>query len=83
METHLWLITVDLSDINWLDRMGHPHSDKLHLIERFRRADDKTMQLNITIEDPIAYTKTWEATARNIPPPARRAGGRGNLRGYV
>jgi len=58
--------TVDISDINWLDRMGHPHSDKLHLIERFRRVDDKTMQLNITIDDPIAYTKTWDATPRTF-----------------
>jgi len=58
--------TIDISDINWLDRMGHPHSDKLHLIERFRRVDDKTMLLNITIDDPIAYTKTWEATQRTF-----------------
>jgi hypothetical protein len=65
--------TIDISDINWLDRMGHPHSDKLHLIERFRRVDDKTMQLNLTIDDPIAYTKTWEATPRTfrIRPDAR------------
>jgi hypothetical protein len=58
--------TVNISDINWIDRMGHPHSDKLHLIERFRRVDDKTMQLNLTIDDPIAYTKTWEATPRTF-----------------
>jgi hypothetical protein len=58
--------TVDISDVNWLDRMGHPHSDKLHLIERFRRVDDKTMLLNITIDDPIAYTKIWEATPRTF-----------------
>ena len=58
--------TINISDINWLDRMGHPHSDKLHLIERFKRVDDKTMLLNITIDDPIAYTKTWEATQRTF-----------------
>src|ERR1700693_5858222 len=58
--------TVGISDINWLDRMGHPHSDKLHLIERFQRVDDKTMLLNITIDDPIAYTKTWDATQRTF-----------------
>lgn len=46
--------------------MGHPHSDKLHLIEHFRRMDDKTMQLNITIDDPIAYTKTWDAIPRTF-----------------
>ena len=65
--------TVGISDINWLDRMGHPHSDKLHLIERFRRVDDKTLQLNLTIDDPIAYTKTWDATPRTfrIRPDAR------------
>lgn len=58
--------TVAISDINWLDRMGHPHSDKLHLIERFRRSDDKTMLLSLTIDDPIAYTKTWDATPRTF-----------------
>jgi hypothetical protein len=58
--------TIAISDINWLDRMGHPHSDKLHLIERFRRVDDKTMLLNVTIDDPIAYTKIWEATPRTF-----------------
>jgi len=58
--------TVAISDVNWLDRMGHPHSNKLHLIERFRHVDDKTMLVNITIDDPIAYTKTWEATPRTF-----------------
>jgi hypothetical protein len=58
--------TVAISDVNWLDRMGHPHSDKLHLIERFRRTDDKTMEMNLTIDDPIAYTKTWDATPRTF-----------------
>ena len=58
--------TIDISDVNWLDRMGHPHSDKLHLVERFQRVDDKTMLLNITIDDPIAYTKTWDATPRTF-----------------
>jgi hypothetical protein len=58
--------TTDISDINWLDRMGHPHSDKLHLIERFQRVDDKTMLLNITIDDPIAFTTTWDATPRTF-----------------
>jgi hypothetical protein len=58
--------TVGISDVNWLDRMGHPHSDKLHLIERFQRMDDKTMLLNLTIDDPIAYTKTWDATPRTF-----------------
>lgn len=58
--------TVGISDVNWLDRMGHPHSDKLHLIERFHRTDQKTLVLDLTIDDPIAYTKTWDATERTF-----------------
>jgi hypothetical protein len=56
--------TVDINDVNWLDRMGHPLSDKLHLIERFHRTDDKTLLLDITIDDPVAYTKVWNATQK-------------------
>ena len=55
---------------------GPPHSDKLHLIERFRRVDDKTMLINITLDDPIAYTKTWDIDARE-----RSASGRTPARG--
>jgi hypothetical protein len=69
--------TVAINDVNWLDRMGHPHSDKLHVIERFRRTDDTTMLLDITIDDPIAYTRTWQATQRvfRIRPNARAVEG--------
>lgn len=58
--------TVDISDRNWLDRMGHPHSNKLHLIERFQRVDSNTLLLDITIDDPIAYTRIWQATQRTF-----------------
>jgi hypothetical protein len=58
--------TVDITDVDWLDRMGHPHSDKLHLIERFKRVDDRTLTMNLTIDDPIAYTRIWDATPRNF-----------------
>jgi hypothetical protein len=55
--------------------MGHPHSEKLHLIERFRRVDDNTVLLDITIDDPIAYTRIWEATQRTFRlRPTARAG---------
>jgi hypothetical protein len=58
--------TVGISDVNWLDRMGHPHSDKLHLIERFRRVNGNTMLMDMTIDDPVAYAKTWEVTERTF-----------------
>jgi hypothetical protein len=50
---------IGFNDKTWLDRVGHPHSDALHLVERFRRPDQATLVDDITIEDPKAYTKPW------------------------
>ena len=49
--------TVGFNDRSWLDRMGHPHSDALHVIERFRRRDAGHLEIEVTIDDPKAYTK--------------------------
>jgi hypothetical protein len=38
---------------------GVPHSEALHLIERFTRVDADTISYAITIEDPQAYTRSW------------------------
>jgi hypothetical protein len=51
--------TVNFNDKTWLDRVGHPHSDALHVIERIRRLDRGHLQDDITIDDPKAYTKPW------------------------
>ncbi|MBV9508625.1 MAG: hypothetical protein JO323_26870 [Acidobacteriia bacterium] len=53
--------TIGFNDKTWVDRAGHPHSDALHVTERMRRANDTTLQIEITIEDPKAYTKPWGA----------------------
>jgi hypothetical protein len=45
----------------WLDAAGHPHSDALHIIERFRRPDFGHMEVQVTIDDPKAYKKPWTA----------------------
>jgi hypothetical protein len=50
------------NDKSWLDDDGHPHSDALHTIERFRRSDYGHMTMQITIDDPKSYTKSWGAT---------------------
>jgi hypothetical protein len=49
--------TVGLNDKTWIDRDGHPHSDKEHVIERIRRAGPDTLKVGITVDDPVAYTK--------------------------
>jgi hypothetical protein len=51
--------TTGFNDKTWVDRAGHPHSEDLHVVERIRRADPKTLQIDITIEDPKAYTKPF------------------------
>jgi hypothetical protein len=51
--------TVGLNDKSWLDQVGHPHSDALHVVERIRRIDHETLQDDITIDDAKAYTRPW------------------------
>jgi len=51
--------TVGTNDKSWLDQLGHPHTEKLHFIERYKRVDDKTLQLDVTVDDPAAYTAPW------------------------
>jgi hypothetical protein len=51
--------TVGFNDKNWIDRQGHPHSDSLHLVERFRRVNQNSLEYEVTINDPKAYIKPW------------------------
>ena len=44
------------NDRSWLDRAGHPHSEKLRVRERFRRVDFGHMHFQITYEDPAVLT---------------------------
>ncbi len=53
--------TVGLKEETWLDFAGHPHSDALHIIERFRRTDFGHMEVQVTVDDPKAYIKPWTA----------------------
>jgi hypothetical protein len=45
------------NDRTWLDRVGHPHSEKLRVIERFRRVDFGHLQYQITFDDPETLTR--------------------------
>jgi hypothetical protein len=51
--------TVGFNDTTWLDRLGRPHSDALHLIERIHRTDRDTLVYEITVNDPKAYVAPW------------------------
>ena len=52
--------TTGFKDGGWLDtKKGRPHSDALHVTERFHRADFGHTELAVTIADPKAYLKPW------------------------
>ena len=53
--------TVSFNDKTTLDREGYPHSDALHLVERIRRVDHDSLVIDLTVDDPKAYTKPWGA----------------------
>jgi hypothetical protein len=45
------------NDRSWLDRAGHPHSEKMRVTERFQRIDFGHMQFRITFDDPETLTR--------------------------
>ena len=57
--------TVGLNDKTFIDNFRTPHTDKLHVVERFRLVDGgKAMQVDITFEDPDAFNAPWSVTQR-------------------
>jgi len=61
--------TRGLNGKQWLDHGGLPTSDKLTVVERFRRPRFGQLEIQLTINDPTYYTKPWTATtnARLLP----------------
>jgi hypothetical protein len=47
------------NDKLWLNYYGDPHSEAMHLTERYQRLDNETLSIAVTIDDPKAYTKPW------------------------
>jgi hypothetical protein len=54
--------TINVRDDTQLDFTGIPHSDALHITERWRRKDAKTLENTITLTDPKAYAEPFTAT---------------------
>jgi len=55
-------LVVDTKGFNerfWFSNGGLPHTEQLHLVERFGRPDFDTLRYDVTIEDPGAYTRKW------------------------
>jgi hypothetical protein len=51
----------NFNDTNWISAEGRIsfHSDALHVVERYRRVDADTLEIEATLEDPKVLTKPW------------------------
>jgi hypothetical protein len=62
--------TIGFNGRTRLDTIGHPHSDKLHVIQRFTYTDPDHLTYEVTIDDPKYYTRPWTNTRTfwRLPP---------------
>jgi hypothetical protein len=57
--------TVGMNTRTYVDNYRTPHTDKLHVVERFRMIDGgNTMEAKVHVEDPGAFTTPWDAVQR-------------------
>ena len=59
--------TVGLRPETWIDPTGVPHSDALHMVERFRRPAKDTLEVQFSFDDPKAFTRAWGGTRQYHP----------------
>ncbi len=50
---------IGFNEQSWLDQESHPHSEKLHVIERYKRPDLGHLETEITVEDPAVLAKPF------------------------
>jgi len=60
--------TRNFTDNTWMSAEGRvsPHSDQLHIIERYRRVDANTLEIEATVEDPEVLTGPWTAPKQTL-----------------
>lgn len=57
--------TIGLNDKTFVDNFRTPHTEKLHVVERFKLVDGgKVLQVNITFDDPDAFNAPWTVMQR-------------------
>jgi hypothetical protein len=61
--------TIGFNGKGWLDGIGHPHSESLHVVERFHRRDFGHMDAEVTIDDPKVYTKPFSIKVTELLQP--------------
>jgi len=60
--------TRNFTDNTWMSAEGRvsPHSDQLHIVERYRRVDANTLEIEATVEDPEVLTGPWTAPKQTL-----------------
>ena len=56
--------TTGFNERSWLDMGGHPHTEELRTVERYRRTNYGHMEVEITFNDPNAYAHPWTISYR-------------------
>lgn len=56
--------TIGFKDDSWLDLFGHPLTAQARTFERIRRVNYGNLEVELTVDDPKAYTKPWTATVK-------------------
>ena len=56
--------TIGLSTKTFIDNYRTPHTDRLHVVERFKLTAGDQMEVLITVDDPGAFTMPWSAIQR-------------------
>ena len=51
---------------SWLDKLGYPHSEDMRVEERYQRIDAETLELVVTITDPVFYTQPWRSDVKRF-----------------
>lgn len=55
--------TIGLTDRTTIDEVGMPHSEDLRVTERYRRVDNNTLEIIVTINDPKTFSQPWDTKA--------------------
>jgi hypothetical protein len=60
--------TKNFTDNTWMSAEGRvsQHSDQLHIVERYRRVDANTLEIEATVEDPEVLTGPWTVPKQTL-----------------
>ena len=62
-------LVVDVTNFNgkgWLTPNPSPHSDALHIVERFSRPDNQVLEYSYTVEDPKMLSAPWQGETKRL-----------------